>query len=1476
MTVRSTWLLCLAFAVLPLPSEAAVQMGDPAISRLESRAPEKRGRQTVQQIRLDRAAIEASAASGRLHLPSTSGKPLVARDIHQQRRPDGLTTWVGKVDTRFGEQSVVLTLGDGVSFGLLPQFDGPALRVETRHGKTWLVEGPDSDQPLPQLADDGKRPPPGGAASRKRRAEQDALAADTPPQVDVLVLYTPALLSIWGSTEAMLARVAQLEAISNQAYVDSDAGLRIRVVGVHLVNHTAQDDNDVVLDALSSGSGSLPLRSEALRLRSMYGADFVALLRPFERANQTSCGYAWIGGYHGDAFTEDRGYSVTADHGLGGDNCPEWTFTHELGHNMGGGHDLETADGDYGAFLYSRGHRQTVDPSSGFATVMAYRQAPQVVIGRFSNPRQTQCLGQPCGDAVDADNARGFTQAGSALAALVPAIVADGRPTVSVGDLVVDEGDAGQHPARFILTLSAPSASPVVLGLATMQASAIGADFVGSTASVTIPAGQTAVSFDVAVRGDNQVELDEAFALNITSANGARIADGQGVAIVRNDEPIPGISIGDVTAEEGNSGVTRATFTASLSQASNTPVTFSADTSTYVPGPTSATSDIDFDALAIDNLQIPAGATQAQFTVDLRGDTEVEQDERFVVRLSNITAAIVIDNRSNALIVNDDGLGPRPRLSIAPAELTEGNAGTSPLVFTVTLSAPSGSPVRFGLATRDATAVAGSDYAARLETDRVIAPGETTAVFSVPISGDTSVEADEAFLVELNNVVGADIGTSQASGTIRNDDGGSLTVLATRDDRVVLRENSAPVSIDVRANDVVDPAKLAGGSLVITDAPAHGSASVLANGTPGTVADDLLRYAPPANFSGDDVFGYRLCEAGGRCVDGLVAVVLRPSLDVALPSPAATGRHDLSMTGLRALPAAGFIATPLIRGTTSDQALGADPSPETPWDANRAGTHVTTDVVTYDAQRPEWRVLVDASSANGDVDVYLGLDDDDDGQPDPAEVRCTAAMSTVAERCEMAIRLPPEPYFKRYWVMLHNRSPAQNLVRMHRYGVGLVDGTGTFEGEVAGTMAVTGPGHLPAAAGFPLRLAWRLDSNVAVGQRLLSYVRLRSDAGTEAGLFPVLIERTGNELRAESIDRFETAGLQLAPGQAHDLLFVDVPAGATAMQVITRGTPSMSLYLSRRAASGASRIEAAPPREDAVVVLHGLGGQQISWVDGAQLAPGRWYVTIVNNGPETAAVSAETRMFGQAPAVRPGSYFNAARSGHGLFLYPAGNDWAGLWYTYLQDGSPTWYYLQGAKPGEDGRWNGTIYRSAWSGTSARLTAVGTAMVTATAPDAFLYTYTLDQETGSEPMTALGRGCPSLAGLPVDASSHWFDPARAGTGYSVQLFPNYEFLAAFVYDGHGVPRFLTAERNGFGGADATLTLEQLAGFCPLCDRVANPARADIGTLRRRFVGGSLSRITVQGSFQRGLPGTWSADDAVQVLGGAGTTQGCTMP
>lgn len=115
-------------------------------------------------------------------------------------------------------------------------------------------------------------------------------------------------------------------------------------------------------------------------------------------------------------------------------------------------------------------------------------------------------------------------------------------------------------------------------------------------------------------------------------------------------------------------------------------------------------------------------------------------------------------------------------ISIANASVAEGNAGTTNLNFSVTLSASSGlaSSANYatsaGTATAGASCTAGVDYITKSGTVSIPA-GSTTATITVQICGDTNVESDETFTVTLSAPTNATLGTSAATGTIINDDG---------------------------------------------------------------------------------------------------------------------------------------------------------------------------------------------------------------------------------------------------------------------------------------------------------------------------------------------------------------------------------------------------------------------------------------------------------------------------------------------------------------------------------------------------------------------------------------------------------------------------------------------------------------------------------------------------------------------------------
>lgn len=138
----------------------------------------------------------------------------------------------------------------------------------------------------------------------------------------------------------------------------------------------------------------------------------------------------------------------------------------------------------------------------------------------------------------------------------------------------------------------------------------------------------------------------------------------------------------------------------------------------------------------------------------------------------------------------------RPQLSVADAFVDEGDNGTRPIFFTFQLSQPAGAGgVTVQYATADGTAVAGSDYAASTASV-TIAAGSSSATISVDVLGDTAVEADERFVLQVVSATGADIADGQAEGLIRNDDVAIVPISAIQGSGLVSPLLGATVSTE--------------------------------------------------------------------------------------------------------------------------------------------------------------------------------------------------------------------------------------------------------------------------------------------------------------------------------------------------------------------------------------------------------------------------------------------------------------------------------------------------------------------------------------------------------------------------------------------------------------------------------------------------------------------------------------------------------
>jgi len=255
----------------------------------------------------------------------------------------------------------------------------------------------------------------------------------------------------------------------------------------------------------------------------------------------------------------------------------------------------------------------------------------------------------------------------------------------------------------------------------------------------------------------------------------ATFAKSQGIGTIIDDDPLPTISIGDITVAEPASGSATATFIVSLSSPSGQPVSMSYATADNSPAAGSATAGQDYQAQSGQIVFDPLlHETTKQITVLINSDQLVEQNETFFVNLTNPVGATFGDNQAIGTITSTAGV---PTVSIAGTTVTEGlNANAA---FTVQLSsAATQSPITVNFVVSGVTAVAGSDFQAPATLSLVFQPnGATTQTILVPILDDILDENIESFNVTLTGATGATVGDGVASGTILdNDPAPSLTI----------------------------------------------------------------------------------------------------------------------------------------------------------------------------------------------------------------------------------------------------------------------------------------------------------------------------------------------------------------------------------------------------------------------------------------------------------------------------------------------------------------------------------------------------------------------------------------------------------------------------------------------------------------------------------------------------------------------------
>jgi hypothetical protein len=232
--------------------------------------------------------------------------------------------------------------------------------------------------------------------------------------------------------------------------------------------------------------------------------------------------------------------------------------------------------------------------------------------------------------------------------------------------------------------------------------------------------------------------------------------------------PQPSLSAARLSVPEGDSGLSDAVFTVTLSRPSDQAVSVH-----YATADGTATAGLDYVA-ASGVLDFAPGVTEQTFNVQIIGDVMDEDDETFRLALSAPQNATLADPAvTEETIVDDDAA---PDISIDSRQVLEGDSGTTPVTFHVTLSRPSARTITVSYATSDGSAHAYLDYVAARGV-LTFEPGSTTASMTVGVIGDRLREANEDFWIRLSSPAAASLASSRGRCVIVDDDRRPLPAL---------------------------------------------------------------------------------------------------------------------------------------------------------------------------------------------------------------------------------------------------------------------------------------------------------------------------------------------------------------------------------------------------------------------------------------------------------------------------------------------------------------------------------------------------------------------------------------------------------------------------------------------------------------------------------------------------------------------------
>ena len=318
-----------------------------------------------------------------------------------QANPSGSYIWEGHLaDVSHDQTQVTLVVKDGIMVGKIAmptaiyeiQYVGGDLHKIVQINQAAFPH--DENDAIPVGEEEL-------ATVERRQPSSLSSTSDDGSVIDVLVLYTPdSKIGAGGTTAAIESTIELAVAETNQAYQNSEVNQRLFLTHMAEVDYIEAGSSTTDLSHLRSPSDGVMDHVHALR--DEYHADAVVLI--VENAGGF-CGVAYLMSLPTTSF-DASAFSVVARECATGN----YTFGHELGHNMGLNHDwyVNTRTTPY---PHSHGYVND-DINAPWRTMMAYNSkcrdqgfyCPRLPY--LSNPNVTRneaAMGVATGTSTDCD-----------------------------------------------------------------------------------------------------------------------------------------------------------------------------------------------------------------------------------------------------------------------------------------------------------------------------------------------------------------------------------------------------------------------------------------------------------------------------------------------------------------------------------------------------------------------------------------------------------------------------------------------------------------------------------------------------------------------------------------------------------------------------------------------------------------------------------------------------------------------------------------------------------------------------------------------------------------------------------------------------------------------------------------------------------------------------------------------------------------